>query len=153
MFDGGTRVPFILRWTGTVAPGETSTLVSHADFLASFASTVGVPLPEDAGPDSLNLLDAMLGQSAVGRKELAVEGTQAKTVLRQGHWTYIPPQDGPAVAAHTGIETGNAPMPQLYDLWLATGQITNVAEAEPARTAAMSARLDAVRRSTRTRAT
>ncbi|MBT3292546.1 MAG: sulfatase-like hydrolase/transferase, partial [Victivallales bacterium] len=32
LFDGGTRVPFILRWSGTVAPGTTSALVCHTDF-------------------------------------------------------------------------------------------------------------------------
>ena len=144
MFDGGTRVPFILRWTGTVTPGETSALVSHADFLASFASLAGVPLPEKAGVDSFEVLDALLGRSCVGRQELVTEGTQARTVLRQGNWTFIPPHDGPAVAAHTNIETGNSPEPQLYDLSLDIGQITNLATANKARADEMAARLTEV---------
>jgi len=151
MFDGGTRVPTILRWPGTVAPGETTALVSHADFLASFAGLVGVPLQEDAAPDSCDVMDALLGESASGRSEHVVEGTQARTVLRQGHWTYIPPHDGPAVVVDTGTETGNSPEPQLYDLSLDIGQITNQAVAEHERSAAMATRLAEIRRGSSTR--
>jgi len=151
MFDGGTRVPFILRWTGTVAPGETSALVSHMDFLASFAALAGVPLPEDAGLDSFNVLDALLGRSQVGRRELVTEGTQARVVLRQDNWTFIPPHDGPAVSVHTNIETGNSPEPQLYDLSLDIGQITNLATVYKARADEMAARLTEVFGGERTR--
>jgi arylsulfatase A-like enzyme len=106
MFDGGTRVPFMLRWTGTVAPGESSAIVSHVDFVASFASLVGVPLTPDAAPDSLDMLSALLGRTENGRHELVTEGTQAQTVLRQGDWVFIPPHNGPPVSNTTGIETG-----------------------------------------------
>jgi len=151
MFDGGTRVPLMLRWTGTVAPGETSALVSHVDFPASFAALAGVPLSENAGLDSFDLLDALLGRSPVGRHELVTEGTQARIVLRQGIWTFIPPHDGPAVAAHTNIETGNSPEAQLYDLSLDIGQITNLATANEARADQMAARLTEVLGGERTR--
>ena len=38
MFDGGTRVPLILSWPGTVEAGESEAFVSHMDFYASFAA-------------------------------------------------------------------------------------------------------------------
>ena len=41
MYDGGTRVPFIVSWPGAVDPGESDALVSQVDFLASFAATCG----------------------------------------------------------------------------------------------------------------
>jgi arylsulfatase A-like enzyme len=145
MFDGGTRVPFILRWTGTVEPGHSEAIVSHVDFLASFAGMVGVPLAGNAGPDSLDVLPALLGRSQEGRQELVTEGTQAKTVIRQGDWVCIPPHQGPAVNAHTNTELGNSPDAQLYDLSQDIGQIRNLADEKPELVAAMSARLDEVR--------
>ncbi len=151
MYDGGTRVPFVLRWPGAVAPGESAAIVSHADFLASFASLLGVPLRADAAPDSFDLLAALLGKSPHGRDELVTEGTQGKTVLRQGDCTFIPAHQGPAVSHTTHIELGNAPVPQLYDLSLDIAQIRNLAAEEDARVAAMSARLQEIRNSKRTR--
>ena len=153
MFDGGTRVPFILRWTGTVQPGESSAIVSHVDFAASFASMLGVPLDPDAAPDSLDVLPALLGKTETGRHELVTEGTQARTVLRQGNWAFIPPHDGPPISHTTGIETGNLPETQLYDLSLDIGQIKNVAAEHVEVVNRMSARLKEIRESDRTRPT
>lgn len=151
LFDGGTRVPFILRWTGTVAPGESSAIVSHVDFAASFASLAGVPLAPHAAPDSLNVLPALLGTSDRGRHELVTEGTYAKTVLRQGDWVFIPPHPGPAVMPSTAIETGNHSENQLYDLSLDIRQIRNVAAERGDIVHTMRERLQEIRQSQRTR--
>ena len=151
MYDGGTRVPFLLSWPQQVQPGESDALVSHLDFFASFASLIGQPLPDDAAPDSFDVLDALLGRSNSGREELVVEGLQAKLVLRQGSWTYIPPHEGPAVFPYVNIESGNAPVPQLYDLRLDIGQMRNLAPEHPQKVTQMDARLAALRASMRTR--
>lgn len=142
LFDGGTRVPFILRWTGNVTPGESTAMVSHMDFSASFASMVDVALAADDAPDSYNVLGALLGNSETGREELVLEGTQAKTILRRGSWTYIPPNEGPAVSPTTATETGNSPEVQLYDLSRDIAQIENSAEQHPEIVAALQSRLD-----------
>lgn len=153
MFDGGTRVPFLLRWTGTVDPGESSAIVSHVDFVASFASLVGVPLDTNAAPDSLNVLSVLLGRTENGRHELVTEGTQAKTVLRQGDWVFIPPHDGPPISNTTGIETGNLSEAQLYDLSQDIGQIKNVAAERDDVLNKMRDRLREIREGRRTRPT
>jgi arylsulfatase A-like enzyme len=151
MLDGGTRVPFILSYPNTVEPGETSALVSHADFLASFASLAGVSLEPEAGPDSENILSALLGQSAEGRTELVTEGVRAKTVFRRGDWVYIPPHEGPAVQQNVNIETGNSPDPQLYNLSLDIGQATDQAAKHPDKVNEMAARLQEIRDGEKTR--
>lgn len=151
MFDGGTRVPFILSWPGRVKPGESDALVSHADFHASFASMTGQPLKDDEAPDSENVLAALLGDSDQGREELVVEGMKAKTVMRRNQWSYIPPYEGPAMNLATNTELGNAPDPQLYDLSQDIGQIKNVANENPELIAELSARLKEIRGSERTR--
>ncbi len=144
MFDGGTRVPFVLSWPGTVAPGSSDALVSHVDFHASFAAMAGVSLGDQEAPDSVDVLEALLGTRATGRDELVVEGTRARIVLRQEDWVYIPPHEGPAVSDYTNVELGNAQEPQLYDLSRDIGQIKNVAGQHEDRVGDMSARLDAI---------
>ena len=67
-FEGGTRVPFIVRWPGRVKPGTSDALVSQVDFLASFAALLKRPLAgADAPPDSVDTLAAFLGTSRTGR--------------------------------------------------------------------------------------
>ena len=145
MYDGGTRVPFIVSWPGNVETGESDALVSQVDFLASFAALAGVSLDADAGPDSVDVLDALLGQSDEGRAEIVLEGIQAKTVLRQGDWVFIPPQQGPPVNTNVNIETGNSPVPQLYYLADDIGQIENVASVYPDVAERMADRLREIR--------
>ena len=143
MYDGGTRVPFIVSWPGNVEAGESDALVSQVDFLASFAALAGVSL--DASPDSVDVLDALLGRSDEGRAEIVLEGIQAKTVLRQGDWVFIPPHQGPPVNTNVNIETGNSPVPQLYYLADDIGQIENVASVYPDVAERMANRLREIR--------
>ncbi len=143
MYDGGTRVPFIVSWPGAVETGESDALVSQVDFFASFAALAGVS--PDAGPDSVDVLDALLGQSDTGRAEIVLEGVQAKTVLRQGDWVFIPPHQGPPVNTNVNIETGNSPVPQLYNLSGDIGQIENVASIYPDVAERMADRLREIR--------
>ena len=145
MYDGGTRVPFIVSWPGAVGPEESAALVSQVDFLASFAALAGVSLDADAGPDSVDVLDALLGQSDEGRAEIVLEGVQAKTVLRQGDWVFIPPHEGSPVNTNVNIETGNSPVPQLYCLADDIGQIENVASIYPDVAERMADRLRQIR--------
>ena len=82
--EGGTRVPFLIQWPGRIPAGRVSNaLFSHTDFMATFAALVGQPLPTDAGPDSENVLDAMLGHSSTGRSLLV---TQNPLAIREGNW-------------------------------------------------------------------
>ena len=145
MYDGGTRVPFIVSWPGNMETGESEALVSQVDFLASFAALAGVSLDADAGPDSVDVLDALLGQSDEGRAEIVLEGIQARTVLRQGDWVFIPPHQGPPVNTNVNIETGNSPVPQLYYLSDDIGQIENVASIHPDVAERMADRLREIR--------
>ena len=146
-FEGGTRVPFIVRWPARVKPGVSGALVSQVDFLASFAALIGSPLstPDPSAPDSENILPALLGRSPRGRAAL-VEQAGARLALRQGSWKYIPPSQGPRVQVNTNTELGNDPEPQLYDLAADPGERKNLAPAQPERTRDMAAMLEKLRR-------
>lgn len=57
------------------------------DLLASFASLLGQSYPDEV--DSQNTMDAFLGKSKKGRKELVIEG-MFNYAYRQGDWALIP---------------------------------------------------------------
>lgn len=151
LFDGGTRVPFILSWPGSVAAGESTALVSQMDFYASFAAMVQQPMQDSDGPDSVDVMAAFTGADPAGREELVVEGMKQKTVLRQDDWAYIPPYDGPAKNTNTNTELGNSDQVQLYNLGQDVGQMSNIADEHPDVVSCLAERLKDIHSSTQTR--
>ncbi|WP_417729991.1 sulfatase family protein [Rosistilla oblonga] len=143
-FEGGTRVPFVLRWPAKVKANQTSdALVCQIDLLHSFAALTGQTLAADAGPDSHNILDALLGENPKGRDHLV---EHARTLaLRQGDWKYIEPGKGPAVNKNTNTEVGVAPQGQLYNLRADLREQKNLADQDPQRVVKMKAMLDEIR--------
>jgi arylsulfatase A-like enzyme len=149
LFEGGTRVPFLVRWPGRVRPGESDALVNQVDLLASFAALTGQPLPVGSAPDSFNVLPALLGEARAGRDHSVHHS--GRLALREGTWKYIPAGGGPAVQRNTNTETGNAPVDQLYDLANDLGETRNLAAEHPDRLRAMADRLRALREAGRSR--
>ena len=148
-FEGGTRVPLIVRWPKRVKPGESEALVSQVDFPASLAALVGRPLPPDAAPDSFNVLPALLGNSPDGRDHLVEQAGMLS--LREGPWKLIPPSKRPKMNKNTNTELGNDPRPQLYHAKDDPGETRNVAEKHPEKVKQLAARLEEIRRQGRTR--
>jgi arylsulfatase A-like enzyme len=128
-FEGGTRVPFVVRLPGRVKPGTSRALVSQVDFIASLASLVGAKGGLESARDSRDHLAALLGDDPVGRSSLIEHA--GGLALRSGKWKFIPASDGPKKSAATDTELGNDPRPQLYDLEADPGETANVAEGHP----------------------
>lgn len=148
-FEGGTRVPFLVRWPGQIKPGTSAALVSHVDFLASFAAFTGQKLADADAPDSFDVLNALLGKSKTGRSELVEQaGGQA---LRQGPWKFMEASNRQKHAAQTNTELGNDTVPQLYNLDRDPGERQNVAAQHPDKVKALSDRLQALRKAGRSR--
>ncbi|WP_397381383.1 arylsulfatase [Prosthecobacter sp.] len=141
-FEGGTRVPFIVRWPAKVKAGVSSALVCQVDFPASFAALTGQPAPA-AAVDSQNILPALLGTDTTGRTQLVEQG--GPTSLRDGDWKFIPASPGTAKNKNTNSETGNAPGPQLYDLSQDIGESQNLAKTQQDRVKAMASALEKAR--------
>ncbi len=80
-FEGGTRVPFVVRWPARVKPAVSDALISQVDLIATFAALVGRPLSDPGAPDSENVLPALLGTSKTARAALV---EQAGSLLRSG---------------------------------------------------------------------
>jgi arylsulfatase A-like enzyme len=125
-FEGGTRVPFVVRWPARVKPGTSKALLSQVDFVATFAALVGAPDLVAAFADSHNHLPALLGDDAIGRESLVEHA--GGLALRHGNWKFIPASNGPKMSGPTNVELGNDPKPQLYDLDADPGESRNVAD-------------------------
>jgi arylsulfatase A-like enzyme len=143
IFEGGTRVPFIVRWPARVKPGVSPALISHVDFLRTFATLTAQPLDRRAGPDSVNVLLPLLGEAPAARDHLV---EHANTLaLRDGEWKFIEPKAGPKRSKNTNIELGTDPQPQLYNLREDPGETKNLAPAEPEKTAMLRDKLAKIR--------
>lgn len=130
LFEGGTRVPFVVSRAGHIAPGVSDVPVSQLDLFASLAALVGGEVPADS--DSENHLDVFLGKNKTqGRKNFVVEAT-GRLAYREGDFLYIPARPTlPSVAWLTKIENGNAAQDALYNIASDPGTRENLAETAP----------------------
>lgn len=139
LYDGGTRVPFIMSWDGTIAPKVSNALVTQIDLLASVAKLVEAPLTEDC--DSEDILEAFLGQSEEGRESVVLEAC-GNTLVRNREWMYIPSYSGPKIINQwVRNETGNSTEAMLFNV-SDKAQKHNVAAENPEVVVAMQAELE-----------
>jgi len=89
-WEGGHRIPFIVRWPGVVEPGRVcQRLVHQADVMATFADVVGQPLPENAGEDSFSLLPLLEGEDRDVRQTAVSQSARGLLAVRRGPWKLI----------------------------------------------------------------
>jgi arylsulfatase A-like enzyme len=131
LYEGGTRVPFIVRWPARVKARQTSdALFGQVDLAASLAKLVDSTIDAGDCSDSRDELDTLLGEDTVGRPHLVHEaGTHA---LRLGEWKFVPPgktRDGLSPGRPKQImEPG-----ELYNLANDPGETNDLAATEPER--------------------
>jgi arylsulfatase A-like enzyme len=89
IYEGGTRVPFIVSWPAKIKPGKSKALMNQIDFVASFAKLVGVELGKNEAVDSRNMLPALLGQEPEGLPFMVEEASRRTLALRKGPWKYV----------------------------------------------------------------
>jgi arylsulfatase A-like enzyme len=129
-FEGGTRVPMLVRWPGRVKPGtSTNALFCQVDFLATFARLAGSTEHVAGVQDSRDHLESLLGNDPAGRETLVEHG--GGLAARRGNWKFIPASKGPRMNLHTNTELGNDPAPQLYDLAADPGETRNLVADHP----------------------
>lgn len=145
LYDGGTCVPFLVRWPGVVAPGVSHTLVCQMDLLASLSALVGTTYP--GRTDSQNTLPAFLGFADSGRRELVLEG-YSTYALREGDWVMIPPYPDASGDAEEAAFEGLADGYQLYNVSNDPGQQHNLASGETKRLRRMMRLFERLKRET-----
>ena len=135
IYEGGHRIPLIIRWPKEIKAGSVSDeTVCLADLLATCADIVGVRLPDNAGEDSVSNLGVWRGQK---RAASLREGTIHHSVdgsfsIRRGTWKLeMCAGSGGWSHPRPGKECEGLPPIQLYDLSADSGERTNVYEKHP----------------------
>ncbi|MCF7864047.1 MAG: sulfatase-like hydrolase/transferase, partial [Kiritimatiellales bacterium] len=159
-WDGGHKVPFIVRWPGRLPSGKISgILFGLEDLMATILAAADVPMPGGAGLDSLNQLPALEGKAPFVRTEMVYQGVLG-FALRKGPWVYVPADGSQGFTTDRGFgvpyeemgfrnssrdKTGrllpNAPPDQLYNVHEDPGQHLNVVREYPEQAKSMAARL------------
>jgi len=144
-FEGGTRVPGMLSWPGTVKPGVSDKLLCQIDMVATFAGMLEVQIPANAAPDSENHLNAWLNRDGKGREYLVQQNVQNNLSIQDGQWKFIAPSKGPAYSKLTNTEFGNLDKDQLYDLTKDSGEKVNLATSHLDQVARLKAKLEQIK--------
>jgi arylsulfatase A len=127
VYEGGHRVPFIVKWPGIVKAGSVcKQLVLQADTIATLAEILGTSLPENAGEDSFSLMPLLKGEDRPIRTQSINTACAGTPSLRDGEWKLVFADD----------PKSKTPV-QLYNLDEDLGETTNLAHKYPDRVKSM----------------
>ena len=135
IYEGGHRIPFIVRWPRRIPEGTRSAqTVCLSDLMRTMADIVGVSLPEDAAEDSVSSLPTWLGAelSRNYREATVHTSVDGSLSIRQGRWKLeMCPGSGGWSFPKPGPECEGLPAVQLYDLEADIGERVNLEAQHP----------------------
>lgn len=142
-WEGGHRVPFVVRWPAKVKAASTSDqITSLTDVMATISAIIDSPLPDNAAEDSFDMLPVLLGEARTPIRPYILQqgfGGSRTLAIRRGPWKYL---------AHKGSggnryesdsllqkyllpDTAPDAAGQLYNLDTDPGETTNLYFAHP----------------------
>ena len=110
IYEGGHRVPFVVRWPGKIRPGTVSDqTICLNDLIATCAEILGAELPADAGEDSVSILPALLEKAEAPLREATVhQSYKGDLAIRKGPWKLIFHKGGGRELYHLGNDIGES---------------------------------------------
>ncbi|VGO18923.1 sulfatase family protein [Pontiella sulfatireligans] len=155
IYEGGHRLPFVVRWPGVVKPGSVSdALVNQVDLMSTFAAVTGYELPDDQAEDSFNMLPVWKGETGKLR-DISIHNTRDdQWAIRQGDWilvnvdhvtTQIRERAKPDWYKKHGYPTPEKSVDELYNLKSDIGQRNNVSAQHPEKVQELKALLKKIR--------
>ncbi|MDF7801974.1 arylsulfatase [Pontiellaceae bacterium B1224] len=130
IWDGGHRVPFLVKWPSVIEAGSVSDeLTCQSDLLATCAELLGKQLPANAGEDSESILPVFTGgETAFSRKGLVHHSVSGHFAYRQGKWKLCLAKGSGGWTApnEKAAAKKGSPVAQLYDLEADPGEQNNV---------------------------
>jgi arylsulfatase A-like enzyme len=136
-YEGGARVPCIIRWPGKVAAGATSPAIfATLDFLPTFANLAGFEVPKGRIIDGVDQTDLLLGKKPEGNRDTFFyeahlnrrENTYAINGMRKGKWKFLKAKHN--VPGYTADKSREEVI-ELYDLEADIGETNNLADSHP----------------------
>jgi arylsulfatase A len=162
LYEGGIRVPGIVRWPGRVRSGAVSAEpVSGVDLLPTLCAAAGVEPPKDRAIDGANILPVFEGKPVERKTPLYWHFNAAlskpKVALRVGDWKVLGHLDAPEVRRgadivaeeQQAIKKAELTSYELYNLRDDVGEKNDLAAQEPERLQRMTAELQKLYRAVR----
>jgi arylsulfatase A len=134
VYDGGHRIPFIVRWPGHVRAGSTSEeLGCLVDLMATCAGVAGTLLPHDAAEDSFDLRPALLEEHGGPIRDAVVHHSgSGMFAIRSGDWKLVEGLGSGGFTRPLRLQPQpGQPDVQLYNLRTDRQEQTNLADQHP----------------------
>lgn len=154
IFEGGTNVPFIVKWPGKVEQGAvTDDLINLTDIFATLSDIVADGLPKDknVAPDSFSFLPTLYKRkNSNPRTSMVTADAKGMHAIQLGDWKYIdttPPEGFP----EKRMNQYKNEKPQLYNLSNDPGETKNLYEKNPEKASELLEELSRIREATTTR--
>jgi arylsulfatase A-like enzyme len=135
LYEGGHRVPFLVRWPGRVEAGSASDVtVCTTDFFATFADLLGrlEQIPDTAAEDSFSFHPCLKGKAGPTRPFTIHHSISGRFAIRKGVWKLIltPKGGGGWEVPWQDITTPSEGV-QLYNLEEDPGETRNLEATHP----------------------
>jgi len=149
LWEGGHRVPFIVRWPGHVPAGRVENgLVSQIDLFATLAGIVGGEIPADSAEDSLDQRACLTGTGPSVRETLIHNTSPKGYAIRHGDWVLIDAKTGGVSVVPDWFDEANGYVKntqpgELYNLRDDLAQKHNRYADDPARVSELKSLLEA----------
>ncbi|MEM9018096.1 MAG: arylsulfatase, partial [Verrucomicrobiota bacterium] len=146
LWDGGHRIPFLVRWPGKVEAGSTSDqLICLTDLFATVADILETNLPAGGSEDSVSFLPALSGEPIEStRKGVIHHSVSGHFAYRQGPWKLLLARgSGGWTSPKENEMSKDSPIGQLYHLGDDPGEQNNLFEEQPEKVAALLADFEA----------
>ncbi len=135
IWEGGTRVPFIVSWPGRVEEGAKSDhIIAVMDMFGTIADITAKGLPEDknVGPDSYSFLASLMGQKKEpARRSVVTADAHGMQAIRVGDWKYIDMVLPEELPENRRLSIKMPLEPQLYNLSEDPAESNNLYDANP----------------------
>ena len=143
LYEGGIRMPFIIRWTGKIPAGKTNdaSVVAAVDLFPSLHALADTPLPSDWEPDGYDMSSALLGESIERRAPVFWEYAGNPGILKPGNENFISPTNAVRVGDWKLLTNDDGTDTKLFNLKNDIGEKRNLVEFYPERTAKLKAML------------
>jgi arylsulfatase A len=133
-WDGGHRIPFMVRWPGVTKPGSRcNQLVCLNDLMATCADLLSVKVPDTAGEDSISILPLLRGENRPVREAVVHHSIAGKFAIRDGRWKLILCAGSGGWGSPKDVEAIKRGLPavQLYDMTSDVAEEKNVQAEHP----------------------
>ena len=133
LWDGGHRIPFIVKWPGRVKPGSRSDqLICLTDLFATVSEVLDAKVPKGSAEDSVSFLPALSGKPIVSTRNGVIHHSiSGHFAYRQGQWKLLLARASGGWSSPKENQAKGSPPAQLYDMKTDVGEKKNLYREKP----------------------